>query len=41
MAIIEVLEVDDEMRNKIMKEEPGENLVPFAKKLGFVPMQWD
>ena len=41
MAIIEVLEVTEKMREKIMKEEPWENLVPFAKKLWFIPMQWD
>jgi type II secretory ATPase GspE/PulE/Tfp pilus assembly ATPase PilB-like protein len=29
------------MRDKIMKEEPWENLVPFAIKQGFMPMQRD
>jgi type II secretory ATPase GspE/PulE/Tfp pilus assembly ATPase PilB-like protein len=40
-AIIEALEITEKMREKIMKEEPWENLVPFAKKLWFIPMQWD
>ena len=41
MAIIEALEVTEKVREKIMKEEPWENLVPFAKKQWFIPMQWD
>jgi type IV pilus assembly protein PilB len=41
MAIIEVLEITEKMRDKIMKEEPWENLVPFAIKQGFMPMQRD
>ena len=40
-AIIEALEITEKMREKIMKEEPWENLVPFAKKLWFIPMQRD
>ena len=41
MAIIEALEITEKVREKIMKEEPWENLVPFAKKQWFIPMQWD
>ena len=41
MAIIEALEITEKMREKIMKEEPWENLVPFAIKQWFIPMQWD
>ncbi len=41
MAIIEALEITEKVRDKIMKEEPWENLVPFAKKQWFIPMQRD
>ncbi len=41
MAIIEVLEITEEMRTKIMKEEPWENLLPYAKQKWFIPMQRD
>ena len=41
MAIIETLELTDQLRDKIMKEEPWENLLPYVKKQGFIPMQRD
>ena len=41
MAIIEALEITEEMRTKIMKEEPWENLLPYAKQKWFIPMQRD
>ena len=41
MAIIEVLEITEEMRTRIMKEEPWENLLPYAKQKWFIPMQRD
>ena len=41
MAIIEVLEITEEIRTKIMKEEPWENLLPYAKHKWFIPMQRD
>ena len=41
MAIIEVLEITEEIRTKIMKEEPWENLLPYAKQKWFIPMQRD
>lgn len=41
VAILEVLEINDQLKEKLMKETIGENLLPLAKSFGFIPMQED
>lgn len=41
IAIVEVLEINDELREKLMSGMQGENLVPLAKSFGFISMQED
>jgi len=41
IAIIETLEINDKIREKIMKEWEGIDLLPFAKSQWFLPMQLD
>lgn len=40
-AILEILEINDELREKLLKGTYGENLLPLAKSFGFIPMQED
>ena len=41
IAIIEILEINDQIREKLMNEKQGENLLLFAKSFGFISMQED
>ena len=41
IALIELLEINDIMREKLMQGMQWENLLPLAKSQGFIPMQHD
>ena len=41
IAILEILEISDELRNELMQSFHGENRLPLAEKSGFVSMQED
>ncbi len=41
IAIIEILEINDQIREKLMNEKQSENLLPLAKSFGFISMQED
>lgn len=41
IAMIEILEINDTLREKLMKGNQWENLLPLAQALGFIPMQAD
>ena len=41
IAILEILEINDEIRAKLMNGIQGDNLLPLAKSFGFISMQED